>query len=56
MTLHPDDRRPKPFLGGLLLVAVAAALMVLSDGPVSAAITLLIVGIVLIGTSRQPVS
>jgi len=54
MTLDPDDRKPAPFLGGLFLIGVATVLMLNSDEAPAAAITLLTVGIVLIGVSRRP--
>ncbi len=41
------------FQGGVGLALVAALVMVLGDAPISLPITLLIVGIVLIATSRR---
>ena len=46
------DRDTARFVGGIALAVLAAALMLTTDGPIAAPITLLIVGIVLIATSR----
>jgi hypothetical protein len=47
------DRDTAQFGGGIALAVLAAALMLLTDGPISAPVTLLIVGLVLIATSRR---
>ena len=44
------------FLGGFALAVLAAVLLMVTDVSVAAPITLLIVGIVLIATSRPPTS
>lgn len=47
------DRDTAQFGGGIALAVLAAALMLLTDGPISASITLLIVGLSLIAISRR---
>lgn len=49
----PEHWRKPRFLGGLSLAVVAAVMMVATDATVAAPITLLIVGIALIATSRN---
>ena len=52
MTVPAHMSSPR-FLGGLALTVLAAVLMLATDATVAAPITLLIVGIVLIATSRR---
>lgn len=47
------DRDIAQFIGGIALAVLAAVLMLFTDSPISAPIAILIVGIVLIASSRR---
>jgi hypothetical protein len=48
-----DHMKTPRFLAGVLLVVLAAISMLTTDGTVATPITLLIVGVILIATSRR---
>jgi uncharacterized membrane protein YjjP (DUF1212 family) len=47
------DKVRAQFVGGIALAVVAAVLMLLTDASIAAPITLLIVGVILIASSRR---